>query len=179
MTATRAEAAAADGAQAEEAARRVGASARETAEKVAHDSTKSLVERRAADLEIDQIDSNVLVAKDTASRAVLDAPLAEAKFRQVLLAGDEKHVRLINTTKQLVADHPGNDAVRIAAMKLRGQMLAGRANYLGVTALDLGDKGAKQAADHTPWSWAHSYRDFQERFTLSEGTLEDEPAASK
>jgi hypothetical protein len=169
MEATRAEAAAADGA-------RAAAATREAVLKGLKSANPN--EAKAAREALAGLDKAARYAKEKAVRDVLEAPLAEAKFHQVLFAGSEEDVKLANTTKQLLADHPGNEAVKAAAKNLRRQVLTGRANYLGATALDFGDKGAKLAADRTSWSWAHSYRDFQERFTLSEGTL-DEPAAAK
>jgi hypothetical protein len=177
MTATRAEAAAADGAEAEEAARRVGAAAREAAVRDSFNRSLSIGDRQQARMLVRKLDQDALSAEQKATHDLLDAPLAKAKFRQVLAAGSREDPRMVNTTKQLLAEHPGNDAVRTAARNLRRQMWSGRANFVGTTTLDGAAKAADQAADRTSWSWAHSYRDFTERFTLSEGTL-DEPATS-
>jgi hypothetical protein len=179
MTETRAAAATAEGEEAAEAAREAGAAARDAARNALMEGSGATpAERQEAARTIEQFKQDVNAARQGAVREVEEAPLTEAKFHQVLAAGSPDDVRMANTTNQLLADHPGNQAVKNAAVKLRRQVWAGRANYLGATTLDLADKGAKQAAEHTPWSWAHSYRDFSERWTLSEGAL-DEPVSAK
>jgi hypothetical protein len=97
------------------------------------------------------------------SRGITQASEAKVSVRQSYLAGAKDDARSINAIKRLLAEHPGDPAVRHAARNLHRLQWAGWTNVYGATAVDAVDKGADKLSG--------SYRDFKDCFAFAEGTL--------
>jgi len=118
---------------------------------------------------LEDIEQGAREAHVNTAREVREAPLTHAGVVQRLLSGSKEDAQHIATTKRLLAEHKGNSVVHRAAVDFRRQKALQHTNFLGATSVDLVDKLASNPHDHA--SWAGSYRDFKDRFKLSEGAF--------
>jgi len=154
------------GAQAagQEAAERFTAMTRERAATVLRDS-KDPAERRLARSALKTLDQDAAQIRIDAAQAAREAPQAEANLGTRLLAGSEEDANALSNANRILAEHPGNEAVRDSAAEVRRLAAKGRKNWFVAAGLD----GSDKALNHY---WAGSYRGFKEHTTHGVGWLQ-------
>jgi hypothetical protein len=167
--ATRTAAAEAAGTDTEAAARQAEAATQETAGKVMADPASSLFERSVAQDDLDEVHGLIRKAAHDAEAEVLEAPSADVGFWRGLWAGSREDAHYLNDTRNLLAEYSEDGAVRRAAAGLDRLSVAGKANWIPATLVDVNDK----AAEYVPGlPYGERYGRWKEHFVRSEGTFE-------
>ncbi|HEX3826307.1 MAG TPA: hypothetical protein VHV82_03455, partial [Sporichthyaceae bacterium] len=167
--ATRTAAAEAAGTDAEAAARQAESATQEAAHEVMANPASTPVERRSAQLDLDRGDKHILKAGNDAARDVLEAPSADVGFWHGLWAGSREDAHYLNDTRNLLAEFSEDATVQRAAAGLDRLSVAGKANWIPATLVDVNDK----AAEHVPGlPYGERYGRWKEHFVRSEGTFE-------
>jgi len=157
--ATRAAAATAASGEAGAAQEAAIAAAKHTAE----DATRPVLEREAARMDAFRMERQIGKVESDAAKEIIERPAANISFREGLAAGSREDAHLINDTELLAKEFPNDARVHAAAAQVHAWKIAGRANWMPATALDLGDKTAK----YMPY--ARAYKRFEDRYVLSGG----------
>jgi hypothetical protein len=161
--ATRGAAAAAASGEAAAGVRAAESTTIESANAVLRAETSTVLEKRTAARLLNSIEQRAIQAGDDAARTVVETPTAPVGLWKAVAAGSREDAHLINDTRLLATAYHGDAAVQDAASGLRALTLAGRANWMPATALDLGDKTAR----YMPYAGA--YKRFEDRWVLSGG----------
>jgi hypothetical protein len=163
--------------RAAEATKEAGAEAagREAAERYATMTREQLTEqmesaasdaqRAAARRAYRRIDRDALRIADDAMQTARAAPETGAGLLQRLAAGSKEDADAVANASHLLAEHPGDPAVRDAAAQVRRLAAQGRKNWWVAAGLDTSDKALNRY-------WAGSYRGFKEHFTAGIGWLQ-------
>jgi hypothetical protein len=148
-----------------DAAERFTTMTREHANQVMADPTASTEERHVARQSIANLGRDAARVGDDAEQVALEAPEAEAGVFGRLVAGSKEDADAVQGTNEVLAKHPGDQAVQDAAAEVRRLAAKGRKNWLVAAGVD----GTDKSVNH---EWAGSYRGFKEKFTAGIGWLE-------
>jgi hypothetical protein len=167
--ATRTAAAEAAGQKAADAVLEEASDVQAAADGVMADPTSSLRDRFSAQMDLDGIKRQAFRADYDGFQDVLEAPSADVGFWKGLWAGSREDAHYLNDSRNLLADFSEDGAVRRAAAGLGRLSIAGKANWIPATLVDLNDK----AAEHVPaLPYGERYGRWKEHFVRSEGTFE-------
>jgi hypothetical protein len=104
-----------------------------------------------------------------AAQRVMEAPSADVGFWRGLWAGSREDAHYLSDTRNLLAEFSEDAAVKRAAAGLDRLSVAGKANWIPATLVDVNDK----AAEYAPaLPYGERYGRWKEHFVRSEGTFE-------
>jgi hypothetical protein len=114
-------------------------------------------------------EARALAKGNIAAQRVMDAPSADVGFWRALWAGSREDAHYLNDTRNLLAEFSEDSAVKRAAAGLDRLSIAGKANWIPATLVDVNDK----AVEYVPGlPYGERYGRWKEHFVRSEGTFE-------
>jgi hypothetical protein len=114
-------------------------------------------------------EARALAGGNIAAQRVMDAPSADVGFWRALWAGSREDAHYLNDTRNLLAEYSEEAAVKRAGAGLERLSVAGKANWIPATLVDVNDK----AAEYVPsLPYGERYGRWKEHFVRSEGTFE-------